>query len=310
MFSRVSTHLLTDTFIERLQLQTQRLAELQEQISSGRRLSQPDQNPSAFVELRLNEEQVSRLATFRLNITTANARLNQSVSTLQDVNLILRRAQEIALEANNASTDASARTAYALEIDGLINQLLQAANTRVGDEYIFSGTAVNRQPFRVAATDPEGRPTLIEYRGGSEPTRAVVASDRTIDVYPRGDQVFQRTGSDVFDALLQLRDVLRDTSLDPPSRAQAMQQRLEELQSAQQLVLETIGYQSATLEALEALDGQLGNLKLVSQERVADLGNTDIVEVAVRLREIENLYEATLGLTARIMQTSFLDFIR
>ncbi|MCX7700445.1 MAG: hypothetical protein N2039_06170, partial [Gemmataceae bacterium] len=103
---------------------------------------------------------------------------------------------------------------------------------------------------------------------------------------------------------------LRDPGLDPPTRAQTMQQRLQELQSVQQHLLETIGYQSATLEALEALDGQLANLKLVSEERVADLGNTDIVAAAVRLREIENLYEATLGLTARIMQTSFLDFIR
>ncbi|MCX7700517.1 MAG: flagellar hook-associated protein FlgL, partial [Gemmataceae bacterium] len=166
MFSRVSTRLLTDTFIERLQMQTRRLAELQEQISSGRRLSQPDQDPSDFVELRLNEEQTARLAAFRLNITTANARLNQSVAALQDVNLILRRANEIALEANNAGVDAAAREAYAVELDGLIEQLLKAANTQVGDEYIFSGTAVDSKPFHVAATDPEGRPTAIEYRGG------------------------------------------------------------------------------------------------------------------------------------------------
>lgn len=310
MFSRVSTRLLTDTFIERLQMQTRRLAELQEQISSGRRLSQPDQDPSDFVELRLNEEQTARLAAFRLNITTANARLNQSVAALQDVNLILRRANEIALEANNAGVDAAAREAYAVELDGLIEQLLKAANTQVGDEYIFSGTAVDSKPFHVAATDPEGRPTAIEYRGGSEPSRAVVSRDRSIEVYPRGDRVFQRPTADLFAALMDLRDTLRDPGLDPPTRAQTMQQRLQELQSVQQHLLETIGYQSATLEALEALDGQLANLKLVSEERVADLGNTDIVAAAVRLREIENLYEATLGLTARIMQTSFLDFIR
>jgi flagellar hook-associated protein 3 FlgL len=310
MNSRVSTRLLTDTYIERLQQQTRRLAELQDSIGSGRRLSRPDQDPASFVELRLNEEQAASLSTFRFNVTTATARLNQSVSALQDVNLILRRANEIALEANNASTDDNAREAYAVEIDGLLNQLFIASNTQIGDEYIFSGTATNVRPFEITAWDTEGRPTAIEYRGGSEPTRTVVARDRSVDVYSRGSDVFQRSAGDLFRALIDLRDVLRDTSLDPSSRAAAMGQRLQHLLQAQNIVLETIGEKSGTLQALESLDNQLANLKLASEERVANLGNTDIVEAAVRLREIENLYEATLGLTARIMQTSFLDFIR
>jgi flagellin-like hook-associated protein FlgL len=98
--------------------------------------------------------------------------------------------------------------------------------------------------------------------------------------------------------------------LDSAARAQAMALRLEHLQRSQTVVLEQIGQQSGVLAALETLDNQLANFKLASEERVANLGNTDVIDASVRLRELENLYEATLGLTARIMQTSFLDFIR
>jgi flagellar hook-associated protein 3 FlgL len=310
MYPRVSTHFLTNTFIERLQKQTSRLADLQDQLSSGRRLNRPDQDPAGFVELRLNEEQTANYKTFRFNVTTVTAKLNQSVSTLQDVNLILRRANEIAIEANNTSLDDDTREAYAVEIDGLLNQLFIASNTQIADEYIFSGTATNQKPFEITAVDVEGRPTAFAYRGGSEPTRTVVAQDRSVEVFSRGDRLFQQPSSDLFQALMDLRDTLRNTTLDSAARAQAMALRLEHLQRSQTVVLEQIGQQSGVLAALETLDNQLANFKLASEERVANLGNTDVIDASVRLRELENLYEATLGLTARIMQTSFLDFIR
>ena len=135
-------------------------------------------------------------------------------------------------------------------------------------------------------------------------------TDHGFDTYYAGNQVFQQPGADVFQALMGLRDELRNPALDSSAKAVVLSQRLAQIQSARDAVIGTTGEQSTSLESMQALSSRIADLKLSTQTRVTDLEGTDISAAVIRLHEQENLFQATLGVTSRMFGPTFLDFIK
>lgn len=307
---RVSTHQSVETAIARLQLQTWTMADLQNQISSGIRLSRPSQDPGAYIEVRTGQAEVLQTDVYEANIAHSTSILDAGVATLQDVHAIMMRAGVIASEGANASTDDAGYVALANEVDGLLQRLIDAVNSQADGRYLFGGTATDTQPFVVTAMDLNGRPLQVSYQGADERKRELVGPNQTIDTLYAGDQVFQQPGADLFQALMSLRDDLRNPALDLSAKAVAVGQRLGEIQQADAAILQTIGEQSTSLESLQASLNRLADVKLAIQSRTSDLESTDIAEAIVRLNEQQSLFEITLGVTSRLFATSLLDFIR
>ena len=112
---RVSTqgsYLTGLTAIQRLQAA---LDQTQRQISSGRRILKPSDDPiaaSRAIELR---ESISRLSQFDRNANIGTNRLAQEESVLTSVNDVLQRVRELSLQANNATQSNESRGQIAVE---------------------------------------------------------------------------------------------------------------------------------------------------------------------------------------------------
>lgn len=310
MPARVSSHHAVDVAIAQLHKQTTVLGELQNQIGSGSRLSRPSLGPSAYVEVQTRRSGSLRFDMYRESIADMTGTLNESVSALQEAHNLLTRASAIASEGANAATDSLGHAALAIEVDEIIERMIATSNTQMGDRFLFGGAATSGAPFKVTATDPAGRPTEITYVGSTERGRGIPAAGQTVDTFYAGNQVFQSARASVFGELMGLRDELRDPSLNDAQRSDALSQRLGTLQSARDVVLDTVGEQAASLETMQAMTNRFGDLQLALDTRVADLDGVDVSEVVVRIGEYENLLKATIGVTSRLIDGSFLDFLR
>lgn len=130
----------------------------------------------------------------------------------------------------------------------------------------------------------------------------------------------QRTGTDrieysgtagVFDALMQLRDDLRNADdWSTPELVQIMDSRISDVQRAHDQVMEFVGEQAVELSNLETLESRTRELTLVTQEAVIDIENADVADVIVRLQNQQNHLQFIYAATASLSQTSLLDFIR
>ncbi len=119
----------------------------QRQISTGRRILTPADDPIASarsVELR---ESLSRLEQFNRNATIATNRLAQEEATLASVNDVLQRVRELTLQANNATQSNETRRLIAVEVREQLDFLVQLANQKDGTgSYLFAGNLGDVEP--------------------------------------------------------------------------------------------------------------------------------------------------------------------
>ena len=126
----------------------------QRQISSGRRILTPSDDPIAASRALEIRESMGRLEQFDRNGNIATNRLSQEESALNSANNVLQRVRELALQANNASQSDESRQMIAVEMRQRLDQLVQLANQQDGDgSYLFAGNLVDTQPVtRVGGT--------------------------------------------------------------------------------------------------------------------------------------------------------------
>jgi flagellar hook-associated protein 3 FlgL len=305
---RTTTGSRANAAIAQLQTQASASAKWQSQILTAKRLNKPSDGASDFVSLVDLKARELRLGTSLGTIADATNALNEGVNHLTEASQVLTHAHSLALDAANASSDGPAYEAIAVEVDALLSRFTDLANAKVGDRYLFGGTATTTKPFEVTATDGNGRPTAITYQGADERSKGVVGQGQTVDTIYVGNQTFQ-AGPDAFQTLMTLRDNLRDPSLSQAQRSDLLNQRMAELETARTTVLNTVGEQSSNLESLQALETRVQDVRIGVQARAGELEGADFAEATVKFQEQQNAFQATLAVTSKIFAVSMVDYM-
>lgn len=157
----------------------------QEQISSGKRLLTPADDPVATVRLLQLSQESNRLEQYSTNMTAANNSLTQEESILNSVNNALQRIREIALEAGNGSYEDVDREALATELGQREQELFNLFNTRnARGEYLFGGFQSSEAPF---VKNPDGTYT---YQGDEGQRSVQIAGSKTVPINDNGKDLF------------------------------------------------------------------------------------------------------------------------
>ncbi|MCA9263965.1 MAG: hypothetical protein KDA60_08970, partial [Planctomycetales bacterium] len=183
---RVTSQNITAQAIKYSQSHGSTISRLQQQIATGRRINRPSDDPSITRALLSDKLAVSRVDVQVGNIEAARNRLNVSVSQLLSANELLVRAKDIALE----SPQEFDRALLADQVDVMLNELVNIANTQVDGEYLFSGTAIETQPFQLVRSADGSH---VQYRGAQDRSQIVVGFELAVDVLFAGDEVFAST---------------------------------------------------------------------------------------------------------------------
>lgn len=149
---RISTSQTFAKGIEGLQNAAREIARTQEQISSGRKLLSPADDPVAAARiLRLSQDSALR-DQYRKNIDSVKSSLGLSEAALNQSVELLQRVQELTLQAGSGSNTRSDRQLIAVEIKQRLGELVAIANTRsASGEYLFGGAASSAPPFAATA---------------------------------------------------------------------------------------------------------------------------------------------------------------
>src|SRR5437763_16723787 len=108
---RITDRLLVDKVLGNLQRNESRLADLQGQVSTGRRISKPSDDPTGAVRsltLRSNDDETQQ---DQLNLDLADGWLSSTDTALQDVSDIMQRARELTGQGANETLSSQATTA-------------------------------------------------------------------------------------------------------------------------------------------------------------------------------------------------------
>jgi flagellar hook-associated protein 3 FlgL len=145
---RVSTSWMQQQSIGSMMNRQSDLSNLNTQLSTGKRINQPSDDPvGAARALDLNHL-VTDTAQYQRNITSANARLGLEDQSLANVTNVLGRVRTLLLQAANGTQTDATRSDIAAEMVQLRQQLLGQANSKDGQgDYIFAGNRTGTAPF-------------------------------------------------------------------------------------------------------------------------------------------------------------------
>jgi flagellar hook-associated protein 3 FlgL len=312
VYFRVTAQMQANDAVAYMQQQSSALATAQNQLSSGSQIQVPSDNPSGYTTLVEAQTASLQYATYNQTMTAATSTLSSSTNALQNINNILTQSQTIAEQGADASTSTVGYQALATQVNSLISQLMTNANASVGGAYLFGGTANNAPPFQVSATDSQGNPTAITYNGSSEPGQTLIGPGQTVNTEYAGNQVFQQSGSDVFQALINLRNNLTNpaNTQSQNTMSQALNQSLTEIGSAATAVQNVEAQQSSSMSMMGSLQTQVQNLQLAANTQASNVGSTDYASAIVQMQEQETALQASMTVSAKMLQTSLLNFIQ
>jgi len=190
---RISTTQIYRQGIEAFTQQQSKLAKLQQQISTGVRITKPSDDPAASARILDLQESVSVREQYQSNIVLANSRLSLEESVLTSVENIVFRLKELTIQANSSALDQTSLNAIAVEVEERSKELLSLANTRDSNgDYLLAGYQNQAQPFTETLT---GSIKHVVYSGDEGQRSLQISESRQITVDNPGREIFMRLDS-------------------------------------------------------------------------------------------------------------------
>jgi len=283
-----------------LNASTTLVSKYQRQISSGRRLEKPSDDPLAtHTAMRLRSE-LQALEIDQRSIADAKGWLDTTEAALSSMTEVAQRANELALQGSNGSMAQSDRNKIADEIDQLLATAKSAANASYGGRYVFSGTRTDVRPY-----DVNGADTWQGDTGGS--IFRQVGAGQTITVNVRGEDVLGGAPGDekLLATLRGLAAHLRagDVAAIRGNDLGDLRRNLEEITSARGVV-------GALTNRIESAADRLAQVEEATTGLLSDAEDTDIAKALIQLSTQQSVYEAALKSGQTLIQPSLLDFLR
>jgi flagellar hook-associated protein 3 FlgL len=199
---RISTQQQYFKSIDQMQSGQAKLAGLQEQISTGKKLNTPSDDPVAAAQVLKLELELAQYKKFDDNINVTERRLELEETILNGVNTATDRMRELTLQAGNGTLSDQDRKTTSNELKELTSYVASLMNTQDAQgEYLFSGSQGGTQPYVLE----NGR---YEYQGDDGQRQIQVGSALYMPSNDSGQYLFeaaddglsvQLTGQAVFD---------------------------------------------------------------------------------------------------------------
>lgn len=194
---RVTDNMLTGRVFFNMQRALTRFLEMQTQMSSGRRINKPSDDPLGIIhDLDLRSE-LAKNAQYQKNIHQAQNWVQVYDTVLADLKDMVTTAKEIAIAMASGSYDNVAREASASQVKSIFDQMMHLSHSDLEGMFVFSGFRTDQKALSAASNGVrfDGDAGQIKFPIGA-------SSDLTVNL----------NGADVF--LKQLSIIGEDSDLN------------------------------------------------------------------------------------------------
>ena len=267
-----------------------------EQLSTGKRVNRPSDDPAAAAEDVLNLSQQAQVDQYTQSTSSLNGLFQTADSALGSAVTALNQAVSLGTEAANGTLSASDQQAVAASIQSALDQVVQLANTSYQGSYIFGGTAVTSAPFSTGANG-------VTYNGNDGVNQATITDGLSIQTNVPGSQLFMQPGSDVMGSLQQLITAVQGGDTTAISNATSAVSNALGYLTAQQTF-----YGNATNEVNDeqtTLNQESTNLQ--SQENT--LVGVDMAQAATEVTQAQTDDQAVLEAAAKVLPMTLLNYL-
>lgn len=307
---RITTAYAFESSIGNLQRRQQALTESQEQLTSGKRVRKPSDDPSAMAQAERALAAERRAESQMRALDASRNAMQMAEGALGSAGEMLQQARELLVSAGNGSyTDAQRRT-IGEAIRGLRNDLLAVANRSDGaGRYLFGGQGADAPPLAdapggVAWTASAGQ---AQAASGESSPLAIDGRAAWLEV---PDPANPGGTLSLFDTMDRVVGELLTPGRSSADVAQTVRNGLAEFDAA----ADNLGaWRARAGEALNRIDGiteRLSQGKLDAQRERSDAEDLDMLAAISEFQNRQTGYDAALKTYSMVQQMSLLQYLR
>lgn len=304
---RVTQEMLTANMLRNLSASYARLGKYQDQLATGKKINRPSDDPVVAMKGMAYRTNLTEVEQFKRNFSEAYNWIENSDAALDEATQVLQRIRELVVQASNDTYEASQRAAISEEIKQLTDHLVSIANTKVGDKYIFNGTDTLQQPVDLTQNPPK-------VSKNADQVKIELSKGIYIPVNVDPTNVFSydnnnnppKLGNGLFSDLKLLEQDLNN----PTTSGKDLSQYLSYIDSHINKFLNARAELGARLNRIELMENRIDQQEVIANRMLSDNEDADIERVITDLKTQESVHRAALGVGARIIQPTLLDFLR
>lgn len=291
---RITNRALVKGYLSDLNTNLQNMRKLQEQLSSGREIRRPSDDPFRVARTMELSTGISLNERYQKNIDEGIGWLETSEIALGQMGDVIQRIRELTVQGGNGSYNEAQRNPIKLEIEQLKEQLIQIGNTAYEGRYIFGGDKTTNPPF--IKEDGE-----IKYIG---------SENNLLREFSQGVTMGIGVSGNCFNNLFVNKDNVVDKIINKLNNNESPDGILGELDSAFDGILNLRAEVGAKSQRLKAMKEKNDEETFNMTELLSKTADIDIAEKVMQYKVMESVYTASLQTGAKILQPSLLDFLR
>ena len=282
-----------------IQQSEQSLQTAMNQLSSGKRVSLPSNDPLAFSENLQSLAASASVDTYTANADSVLSTAQQADSALSSVITSLTQAISLGTEGGSSTLTTSQRAGLAEQVQGLVADIASQANLSVGGTALFAGTSGSETPFAADTTSANG----YVYQGNEGTNFTAIGEDLQVNVNVPGDAIFMNSDGNVFGSLQQMITALQSGSASDLSSATAA------ISTAISHIGQVRAVYGGVVNQLDAQNNVLSQETLSLTAQQTALTGIDTATAATNLSQAQTTNSAVLAMAAKILPESLLSYL-
>lgn len=294
MSMRVTPGMVSATSLANLQKAYAASAKAQDRLSSGKAIQVPSDSPTGTAQALLARTEISATTQYQRNADDGADLLGRIDSTMGAMFTAVQQIRSLTVQGlNGGAMTPEGRQAIAVQVSTLRDQLLADANQTYQGRPLFGGTTGEPKAY-----DADGT-----FLGTQTPVTRRVGPTTVVRVDISGPEAFGPAGNDLFAVAARIATDVTDNPTSLGADLDALDGVLSTMQRA---VADVGARENRVSQAKDAADTRLVSL----QGQLSGVEDVDLVQATMDQQTKALAYQAALGATAKIIQTSLLDFLR
>lgn len=307
---RIATSNAYESSLSQLQRRQSQLSEVQQQLTSGKRVQRASDDPAAAATAERAMASLSRAAAHQRAMDASRNVTQLTESALGDAGELVQQARELMVSAGNGALSDSDRKIKAEALRGLRDDLLKVANRSDGaGRYLFGGQGVGSPPLRDSAAG-------VVYDGLPGRQDAVLGSDTPLAVDGRSvwlqaeDPANPGASLSLFDAFDRAITALATPGQSAAVVAQTVSTGIGDLDAVAGQLSSWRARAGEALNRADAVDNRLSQVKLDAERERSGAEDLDMVAAISDFQNKQTGYDAALKTYSMVQRMSLFDYLK
>jgi flagellar hook-associated protein 3 FlgL len=279
---------------------SERLSEFQRQVSTGRRIEKPSDDPSGTSTAIAEHASIAAVEQYTRAATSVGSRLTVIDTLLSDMVNKISSASTAVMSARGTTQTAAQREAAALQLEAARDALFDDFNASFQGAYVFGGASATMPPFV-----KDGAGTVQPYAGSTTEVRVDVDRNRAVTTAINGDAIAK--GSSTDDVFAVLDDLIVAARSGDNAALGAGSARLEEALRRVTTAQSRVGADKGIIDDQKL---RLGQMKIAAMARLDKVEAANMAEAITGMKQAETAYEAALGAVGAVTRVSLMDYLK